>query len=327
MEHLVEQIIETGKWIWDKDLTAGLSGNISILESGEKVLITGHAACLGMLNRSDIGAIDLNGKPFDRNFAPSSEVAFHTAVYRNCIAAAVVHVHPVFSNGYFAVNDRIEFDTFETRLTLGDVPVIDQKTPAIVDISPVIEALKKSNIIVLKHHGVVAIGETLRDAFFLIQTLEEAVKISCIKGLYSKVQSEGVKRPEEISAGQKYKLFSREQIEEIVRLVNADEKFRKLSTETALETKLAVVLDDTAQAYCFHFSNGGIKGTSTSVQDAEFVISGKLEYWKAIFNRQLDPFAATTQKKLKLKGDFAKISRWYVPFNRLFDLWVRVPVE
>lgn len=43
--------------------------------------------------------------------------------------------------------------------------------------------------------------------------------------------------------------------------------------------------------------------------------------------RQLDPFAATTQKKLKLKGDFAKISRWYVPFNRLFDLWTAVGIE
>ena len=51
------------------------------------------------------------------------------------------------------------------------------------------------------------------------------------------------------------------------------------------------------------------------------------EHWRAIFKRQLDPFAATTQKKLKLKGDFAKISRWYVPFNRLFDLWTAAPVE
>ena len=56
-------------------------------------------------------------------------------------------------------------------------------------------------------------------------------------------------------------------------------------------------------------------------------MNGHLNLIRQIFNRQLDPFAATTQKKLKLKGDFGKISRWYVPFNRLFELWVRVPVK
>ena len=240
-------------------------------------------------------------------------------------------MHPTFTNGYFAVHDRIDFDTFETRLTLGEIPVVEQKTPTITDIAPVVEALKKSNIVVLKNHGVVAIGETLKDAFFLVQTLEEAVKIACIKELFSKKNNSNpiARLSEEFSkaGGKKYKLFSQEQIKNIVNLVNADEKFKKLAKDSALETKLAVVLDETGQTYCFHFSAGGIKDFSTEVHEAEFVISGKLEYWRAIFNRQLDPFAATTQKKLKLKGDFAKISRWYVPFNRLFDLWTAVPVE
>jgi L-fuculose-phosphate aldolase len=329
MHNFKKDLIDVGRWIWEKDLTGGESGNISVKIAPTKILITGRGACLGMLEDQDVGIMDMEGDPLEKGFAPSSEKPFHTSVYKSLGIQAVVHAHPTFSNGYFAVNNKIEFDTFETRLTLGEIPVIDQKTPTITDIGPVIEALKKSNIIVLKHHGVVAVGETLKDAFFLIQTLEEAVKIACIKDLYGKqaAKAEAVVGPVSEASGKKFKIFSPEQIEAIVNLVNADAPFKKLAIETALETKLAVVQDETQTAYCFHFSAGGIKSFATSIEGAEFVISGKSEYWRSIFNRQLDPFAATTQKKLKLKGDFAKISRWYVPFNRLFELWTQVPSE
>lgn len=330
MDKLKNEIINIGKWIWEKDLSGGLSGNVSARISKDRILITGHNACLGTLKEEDIGTIDLiEGRPMDKGFEPSVEKTFHMSVYKHLDAGAVVHVHPTFSNGYFAVHDRIEFDTFENRLTLGDVPVLDQKTPAITDISLVINALKHSNIVVLKHHGVVAIGETLKDAFFLIQTLEEAVKIACIKDLYASHKKEQAAQQKAVteSSAKKYSLFSDEQIQDIVRLVNSDEKFKKLALETSLKTKLAVVLEETGLTYCFNFSDGKIADFSNSSADAEFIISGKAEYWRQIFNRQLDPFAATTQKKLKLKGDFAKISRWYVPFNRLFELWKNTPVE
>ncbi|MFH0877342.1 MAG: class II aldolase/adducin family protein [Candidatus Omnitrophota bacterium] len=333
MDPLKQEIINIGKWIWEKDLSGGMSGNISMRVSKDAVLITGRGTCLGTLEEKDIGRIDLAGKSLDEGFEPSSEKPFHTHVYKNHEANAVVHVHPTYSNGYFSVHDRVEFDTFETRLTLGEIPVVDQKTPTITDIAPVGEALKRSNIVVLRHHGVVAIGETLKDAFFLVQTLEEAVKIACIKDLYAATTQA---RPERTLSGtsaasdaptKTYQLFSEEQIKDIVELVNADEKFKQLALETSLKTKLAVVLEETGLTYCFNFADGGIADFSKSAAEAEFVITGKAEYWRQIFNRKLDPFAATTQKKLKLKGDFAKISRWYVPFNRLFELWKKTPVE
>ena len=329
----INEVIETGKLIWEKNLSGGMSGNISLKVDKSSVLITGRGTCLGMLTEKDVCLMDLEGNPCDKDFLPSSEKLFHISVYKNLDAKAVVHVHPTWTNGYFAVNDKIEFDTFETRLTFGDVPVVDQKTPTITDITPVIDALKKNNIVVLRHHGVVAIGETLKDAFFLAQTLEEASQMAFVKDFYASrkglpecnIKAQSPQQAE----GKKYKLFSEEQIKEIVSLVNQDEKFNRLSTEASLKTKLAVVLDanDGQTVYCFNFADGKIVDYSRSIDDAEFVISGKGEYWRAIFNRQLDPFAATTQKKLKLKGDFAKISRWYVPFNRLFELWVKTPVE
>jgi L-fuculose-phosphate aldolase len=147
MHNHKKELIDVGRWIWEKDLTGGMSGNISVKISPAKILITGRGTCLGMLEDRDVGIVDLEGNPLEADFFPSSEIPFHVHVYKDLETQAVVHVHPTFSNGYFAVNDKIEFDTFETRLSLGEIPVIDQKTPTII--APVVAALKKSNFVVL----------------------------------------------------------------------------------------------------------------------------------------------------------------------------------
>jgi hypothetical protein len=46
-----------------------------------------------------------------------------------------------------------------------------------------------------------------------------------------------------------------------------------------------------------------------------------------VFSGKLDPFVATTQGRMKLKGDLGKLSRWYVPFSRLFELFRQVKIQ
>ena len=89
---------------------------------------------------------------------------------------------------------------------------------------------------------------------------------------------------------------------------------------------LAIRLDETGKTYNFLFENGRIAKLSND-DNAEFLISAPEKIWRAVFNREIDPFVATTQKKMNLKGDFAKISKWYAPCSRIFELWRQVPVE
>ncbi|MCX5681455.1 MAG: SCP2 sterol-binding domain-containing protein, partial [Candidatus Omnitrophica bacterium] len=135
-----------------------------------------------------------------------------------------------------------------------------------------------------------------------------------------------VKKDLGIVGTKKYKLFSKEQIDEIVRLVNSDEQLKKLGENTNMTMQLAVKLDETAQSYCFEFEKGRIKNTRNG-DNAEFVVSAPEKVWRAVFAREIDPFVATTQKKMILKGDFGKISKWYAPCSRLFELWSQVSVE
>jgi len=144
--------------------------------------------------------------------------------------------------------------------------------------------------------------------------------------LSSRDQVRSVSSSANLTPTKKYKLFSKDQIAEIVRLVNGDAQMQELGSKTAMNMDLAVCLQETGDIYSFKFENGRIVKTGQDAE-AEFLITANESIWRAVFNREIDPFVATTQKKMNLRGDFARISKWYAPCSRIFQLWTQVPVE
>ncbi|MDP2940348.1 MAG: class II aldolase/adducin family protein [Candidatus Omnitrophota bacterium] len=328
---LKNEIKTIGQLLWQKNLVSGRNGNISCRVDSQKFLLSCHGSSLGFLKHKDLLLMDMDGNALEEGEV-STEKNLHLAIYKNIPAIkAVIHTHTPYINSYFSVNEKLLPFTFETKLYLGEVRAVAQDTPSVTQIEPVIESLKKNNILVIKNHGVVAVGENLWDCFFLIQALEEAVMTEALKKIFEEKtldnqQVQNIGSLPEHKSNKKFKIFSREQIDYIVKLANEDKQLEELGKSTVLTTNLAVKMDETGQVYSFQFENGKIVKIGNAEQ-VEFLISGPKQVWQQIFNRELDPFVATTQKKLKLKGDFAKISQWYVPFSRLFELWQNVPVE
>jgi L-fuculose-phosphate aldolase len=325
---LKTQLVETGRMLWDKDLGSALNGNLSARVEGDVILLTAHATCFGMLQESDLVLMRLNGEILEGGKV-STEKLMHTEIYKNFPNAnAVVHTHTPYINGYFLNNSTFQPSTFEARFTLGDVKGIPQTTPSVTDAASLIEALKSNSIVVLRNHGVVAMGHSLFDCFLFVQTLEEQVKIDAISRLYAKpsakVETPFVASP--APSAKKYKLFAKDQIDEIVRLVNSDAQLKELGAKTQMNMDLAVLLNETGEVYSFQFTNGQIVNVGNDA-NAEFLISAPQTVWRAVFNHEIDPFVATTQKKMNLRGDFARISKWYAPCSRIFQLWAEVPVE
>jgi len=81
---------------------------------------------------------------------------------------------------YFHYFDTLTPITFEEKFYLGNIIAIRQTTPTVTDVSPVISALENNDIVVLKNHGVVAIGKEFVSVFSLIELLETTAKISLI---------------------------------------------------------------------------------------------------------------------------------------------------
>jgi putative sterol carrier protein len=90
--------------------------------------------------------------------------------------------------------------------------------------------------------------------------------------------------------------------------------------------QLAIKLDGSDKVYKFVFEKGKIIKLERD-EDAPFVISAPAEVWELVFLGKLDSFVATMQGKMKLKGELGKLSRWYVPFSRLFELFRQVKIK
>ena len=327
-QDLKEEMIAIGQLLWRKDLASGLNGNISRRIDKDTILLTAHGTCLGNLETKDILAMKLDGELLEEG-SVSTEKLLHTEIYKNFSdAPAVIHTHTTYTNAFFLANETFIPRIFEAKFYLGEIKGIPQATPAVTDAGPVVEGFKKNNIVVLSNHGVVAKGEKLFDCFLLIQALEEAVKTEAVSRLFSGDRGPGTgdRKIPVNSVAKKYKLFSQEQISDIVELVNKDTQMKELGEKTRMTMDLAVKLNETGQTYSFRFENGRIADVGHD-DNAEFLITAPENVWRAVFNREIDPFVATTQKKMNLRGDFAKISKWYAPCSRVFELWQQVPVE
>lgn len=322
------EIIKIGKKLQALRLVVSHSGNLSARLDKKNILVTVTGSCLGELKYQDIIRVDISKERDLENKRLTSEFPLHMLIYKNFPTKVVIHCHPALINGYFAIYSDIKALTFETKLYLGNVPVIEQDTPAVTKPELVIEALKLSNLAVLKNHGVVSIGENFKDAFNLIDTLEEAVKTIAVARLFKKETPDNLDRElkETLKTTGAYRMFSREHIQAIVDLVNNDQIILKKGQELELTLQLAIKLEGRDEIYKFTFEKGRITKLESD-ENAPFIISAPADVWEQIFLGRLEPFAATTQGKMKLKGDLGRLSRWYIPFSRLFELFKQVKIK
>jgi len=284
---------------------------------------------LGQLKEDDIVKVNLASAKFVGDIKPSSELPLHSLVYKNFPAKVVIHCHPPLINGYFGIAKTLKAMSFETKFYLGDIPVIPQETPTVTSPEPVIAALKTNNLVVLKNHGTVAIADKFEDALSITEALEEAVKSAAVARLFDKdildsldvVLKDDLKRNEPA-----YPMFSRQHIQAIVDLVNRDEFIAQKGKELDLTLKLAIQMDECSEVFKFNFEKGKIVKLDFDAE-APFVISAPQPVWEQVFLGKLDCFVAVTQGKMKLSGQLGQLSKWYVPFTRLFALFREVKVK
>ncbi|MFA5319749.1 MAG: class II aldolase/adducin family protein [Candidatus Omnitrophota bacterium] len=329
-EQAAAELIETGAELYRCGMAVASSGNLSARIDEERILITASGCRLGRLAEKDLVCVELASGASAVTKVPSSELPMHSMIYKSFPdIRAVLHCHPAFANGYFSVRDSFKPLTFEASFYLGNIPVVPQETPTVTRPQEIIAALRQGNLVVLKNHGIVSVAGDMAKALDLAQTLEESIKTAALARLFagdlpSSGSREG-KNGENSRSGEAYRMFSEEHIEAIVELVNRDDFISAKGKELDLTLQLAVVMDGEGAAYKFNFQQGRIISVEPSAE-APFVISAPAAAWKEVFSGRLDPFVAVTQGKMKLKGQLGQLSRWYVPFSRLFELFKQVAV-
>lgn len=179
---LREKMAEHGRSIYERGLTAGSSGNISVrLPDG--VLVTPTNSCMGRLDPDEISRLDsvgnlLSGKP------PSKESFLHLAYYNaRSKESAVVHLHSTWSVAVSCLdgldpNDAIPPITAYFVMRVGKLPLVAYYPPgdeALAD--AVAKVAKNSRGALLANHGPVIGAEDLDKAVYAMEELEETAKL------------------------------------------------------------------------------------------------------------------------------------------------------
>lgn len=332
MSKLARDIIHWGKLLFERRLISGWGGNLSCRVGKNQFLITVQHAPLGFLTPKDLVRINAGGKALRKDERASSETPMHLAVYAGTGAQAIVHVHPPMVVAFSLTHDSFVPVSFEEKYTVGQVPIIRQDTPTVTQPEKVIEELKYHRVVIIKGHGTVAIGENLQEAFLLTDLLEESVHCRFFQERVSATTEvpKGTGRRQLAGSSrhsQRYALFSREHMQALVDSANQDLQFRSDGVETDLTTSLTLFLDEAEDAWTVKFVDGVISELKHD-DSGDFMITGKAEWWNAVFSNRIDPFLATQQGKLKLKrGEMAQLSRWYKPFQRAFAIWQTIAVQ
>ncbi len=325
-KQLKRKMVDICRELYRKNLVRGREGNVSTKLDKNTFFITPHGVSLGFIKESDILLVDKQGKVIEGREEPSFEIKLHKTIYSELEeVAGVIHVHPSFAVLLAEKDLPIQTHAFELEALLTGTEIIPQEGPVITNIHLIIDALRRRNIVILKNHGTVAIGD-LEDAFFITDMLEEACRMSIFDHLLGTIPEATYQAPQDKRQQTTYQLFSPEHLETLVSSVNQSEEVKREGSQTNLTTRIAMKLLETGKSYNFHFIQGRIVKTTLD-EDADFIFTGFKDCWKDIFNGRLDAFVATSQNRLKVTGNLAELSKWYQPFKKIFGLWRNFPVE
>jgi 3-dehydro-4-phosphotetronate decarboxylase len=180
---LREDICRFGRSLFERGLTPGSSGNISVRLDGGGWLVTPTNASLGFLDPGRLSRLDANGKLVSGD-APTKEVPLHTALYQTRgQARAVVHLH---STHAVALSMLPEIDpraalppmTPYYLMRCGQTALLPYYRPGGPEVANAIKGLAgKYASVLLANHGPVVAGDTLEAAVFAMEELEETAKL------------------------------------------------------------------------------------------------------------------------------------------------------
>jgi ribulose-5-phosphate 4-epimerase/fuculose-1-phosphate aldolase len=177
-----DAIARFGKSMFDRGLTAGSSGNIS-MRTDDGWLLTPTNACLGDLDPARISKMDWSGRILSGD-PPSKEAPLHLAMYEERpTASAVVHLHSTYSAAVSCLeglpgDDCLPPLTAYYVMKIGRLPLVPYHRPGDPTIGDAIRGLAKRNSsVLLANHGPVVSGPSLEAAVYAIEELEETAKL------------------------------------------------------------------------------------------------------------------------------------------------------
>lgn len=172
--------------LFNRGLTGGASGNISVRTEDGGLLVTPTGASFGRLDPARLSRFDATGRHVGGD-APTKEMPLHSAFYQTRHSAgAVVHLHSSHSVALSMLPDANAESllpplTAYSVMRLGKVALLPYFRPGDPAMGDAVRGLAgKRSALVLANHGPVVAGKDLEAAVFAIEELEETAKLALL---------------------------------------------------------------------------------------------------------------------------------------------------
>lgn len=178
-----EEVIKAGMKLDKYGLIALSGGNVSCRIDKDKILVTPSGMVYEDLVSDDIILMDLSGKVIEGNRKASVDTKALLYIYNNMPEVnAIIHTHQFYATALGLVQDEFKCNlTTLANATKGSVNVCPFSSAASEQMGiEAVENLKGKLAVILKHHGVIAVGDSLKQALYSCIYLEEAAHTYCI---------------------------------------------------------------------------------------------------------------------------------------------------
>lgn len=186
-EHLAQQIIEAGRFLYSRGWSPATSSNYSVRLANDQALLTVSGKHKGLLELDDVLATDLAGNSLEPSKKPSAETLLHTQLYRcKPEVGAVLHTHSVNATvlSRLSLSDSLVFADYELQKAFAGVtshetqvlvPIFDNDQDIArlaAKVQPWLDQHPECVGYLIRGHGLYTWGAQMSDALRQVEAFE-----------------------------------------------------------------------------------------------------------------------------------------------------------
>lgn len=185
MSKVIEELTKYAHKLVDQGLVVGAGGNLS-MRDGDDMYISPSGFDLKEIEPHQWVKVNIATGEVAGDLRPSSEVLMHLECFRKSEdIQAVLHAHPTYSVGVSSAGKDIPalFPDFPAMVkSVGYIDYVIPTTNVLAE--KVAELVGKHEVMIMRNHGVLTLGKTMKEAYFFMQLTEESAKVYTISSIF-----------------------------------------------------------------------------------------------------------------------------------------------
>ena len=182
-----KEIIKAGLALKENKLISMSGGNVSLRMPGDKILVTPSGMAYETMVPDDVVVIDLDGNVLEGERRPSVDSIALLHIYKNMSRVkSIIHTHQPYATAAGMVWDELPFAvTTLANAVSGVVKTAPFSSAASLAMGEeTVNHIGDANAVILKNHGVITVGDSIKQALYAAVYMEDALKTLFIAKTY-----------------------------------------------------------------------------------------------------------------------------------------------